>query len=154
MAHLQPFKTVMVVDGQQIQVLVSFGNHVFTDEKNNGPCLFKKEGRYFSRERWEESLNLPRMIEDNFIAAYAIAYNNRKKNETYYYTEANDYKIFFDVRKPPNTNNELRLKIISSYLIDTWGSLPKGNPVKTSYIMSLRLKGTTYFKEKKQKKHQ
>ena len=57
LTHLQGFDLDVEVDGQPLKLLVTFGSHCFTDEKENGPMLFK-EGRYWSEERYQCSLQL------------------------------------------------------------------------------------------------
>lgn len=145
LSHLQAFDFVVEIDGQPLTLLVTFGNHCFTDEKENGPMLFRNDGRYWSEERYQCSLQLPRLIKEGFIAAYAIAYLSRKRAEQYHYTEIYDYAIFFDINKPANMPNTLRIKVVSAYELDQWGkeTLPKGDPKKIKWILSQRVKGLT-----------
>lgn len=142
LTHLQGFDLDVEVDGQPLKLLVTFGSHCFTDEKENGPMLFK-EGRYWSEERYQCSLQLPDLIRNGFINAYAVAYLNQKRAEQYHYTEIHDYAIFFDINKPANLPNTLRIKIVSAYEIDPWGkaTLPKSNPKRVKWILSQRMKG-------------
>lgn len=145
LSHLQPFDHVVNVDGEQVTLHVTFGHHCFTDQKGNGPLIYKNEGRYWSQERYECTLNLPRIIKENMIHAYAVPYLNLKNNEQYHYLELEEYEyaIFFDINRPENSTNRLKLKIVSAYERDQWGTAPKGSPKRISWIFSQRLKGMT-----------
>jgi len=142
LTHLQSFDHEVEVDGQPVTLLVTFGSHCFTDEKENGPILFKKEGRYWSEERYQLSLQLPEIIRDRFMASYAVAFRSKSGGEQYHYMEIYDYAIFFDINKPaiPDT---LRIKVVSAYEVDQWGkgSLPKGDAKRIKWILSQRIQG-------------
>lgn len=142
LTHLQKSTVQMTVDGKNVKVHISYGHHCFTDEKENGPMLFKKDGRYWCNERYECSKNLPAIIGTKLLENYAIPYISRKQ-ENYHYMEAFDYAIFFHISKPENTTNELNLRIHSAYEVDQWGreTMPKGSPKRISWIMSERLQG-------------
>ncbi|WP_020198199.1 hypothetical protein [Vibrio owensii] len=59
------------------------------------------------------------MLEERFVESHAIPYYNHRKNgEQYHYIEIHDYVIFFEITKPDNTDNELKVKIISAYELD------------------------------------
>ncbi|MFA0012095.1 hypothetical protein AB4391_01915 [Vibrio lentus] len=145
LTHLRPFQMVVPVDGQNVTLHVTFGHHCFTDEKGNGPLIYRNEGRYWSQERYDCTHTLPNLITARFAGSYAIPYTNRKNKEQYHYMETNDYAIFFDINRPENTTNELKLKIVSAYELDQWGreTVPKGKPKKVSWILSQRTKGLT-----------
>ena len=142
LSHLQPFSHEVEIDGQPVTLLVTFGSHCFTDEKENGPILFKKDGRYWSENRYQLSLQLPSIIRDRFIASYAVAYINKGVGEQYHYMEVYDYAIFFDINKP-NIPDTLRIKVVSAYEVESWGkgSIPKGEPKKIKWILSQRVQG-------------
>lgn len=143
LTHLRPFNMIVRVDGRDITLHVTFGHHCFTDEKGNGPLIYRDEGRYWSQERYDCSLELPEIIQQRFASSYAIPYTNRKNKEQYHYMEENDYAIFFDINRPANTNDELKLKIVSAYELDNWGrgAVPRGKPKKVRWILSQRVKG-------------
>lgn len=151
MSHLRAFNVVMPVDGQQVNIEFCFGHHVFTDEKGTERKIFN---RFFCEKRYELSLTLPKIIQNNFLKSYTIPYIDKDNNELYYYLEIHDYAIFFDVRPVTDNAPALRVIIISAYEVDRWGKsgLPSGTAVKISYILSLRLQGKTYLKNKKQKR--
>lgn len=151
MEHLAPFKFLASVSGIEapVQLSVTFSNHVFTDQKENGPELFP--GRYFCLDRYTASLTLPALLSDHLLLAHVVPYVNKTNNENYFYSTINDYVVFFDMRKDDSHENGLKLVVISAYEVDAWGksSLPKGTPVKFSYITHLRLSGKTYLASKK-----
>jgi len=141
LSHLQSFNFDVLIDGQLTTLIVSFGSHCFTDEKENGPILLHGD-RYWSEERYQSSLQLPSMIRERFMTFYAVIYRNRNGGEQYHYLEIYDYAIFFDINKP-TTPNTLKIKIVSAYEVDQWGrnTLPKGNPKKIKWILSQRIQG-------------
>ena len=145
LTHLCPFVVSHMVDDIQTNIRVTFGHHCFTDEKENGRCLFKPDQRYWSQERYDLSFNLPVLVRDNLFSnsSYAVPYMNRHSNEQYHYMEAYDYAIFFDINKPSGSGDSLKVKIISAYEVDEWGKsgLPKGKAKRVSWILSQRLKG-------------
>lgn len=143
LTHLSPFSFDTKIDENTVTLHVTFGHHCFTDEKENGPLIFKSDGRYWSHERYERTLQLPNLIREKLVESYAIAYISKKSNEQYHYTETHDYAIFFEAAKPENSNNELKIKVVSAYEIDQWGkqSLPKGSAKRVRWILSQRLQG-------------
>lgn len=154
MGHLSPFSMIHKISDTDVTFNVSFGNHVFTDNKETGPLLYSKQKRYFSQERYERSLELADLIKQNFIDSYVVPYIDKQNNETYHYMEIYDYSIFFDIRK--QGEHVLKLVIISAYEVDDWGrsSIPKGDAVRARYIAHLRLRGETYFQHHKRKRRQ
>lgn len=151
MKHLAPFKFLAAISGidAPVQISVTFGTHVFTDQKENGPELFP--GRYFCLERYTASINLPALLSDQLLLAHVVPHVNKTNNENYFYSTIDDYVVFFDLRKDDSHKNGLKLVVISAYEVDAWGkgSLPKGTPVKFSFVTYLRLNGKTYLASKK-----
>jgi len=143
MSHLEPFQMQADIDGQVVTLHFTFFNHCFTDEKGNIPMGFKNEERYWSEDRYQDSLNLRKLLENNFLTHYAVVYLNKKRAEQYHVMEIHDYAIFFDINKPEHISNSLKIKIISAYTVDPWGkhSIPKGKAKKVRWILSMRLKG-------------
>jgi hypothetical protein len=141
-SHLQTFEMPVTIDGEEIMLKVSFGNHCFTDEKENGPLIFKSEGRYWSQERYESSINLPTLLRDGFITSYAIPYYaGKRRKEKFHYMEQYDYAIFFEIRKSEGEDKTLKIKVVSAYEVEQWGkgTMPKGKPKKVSWILSRKL---------------
>ena len=99
LAHLQTNTIQVDVDGAQVSLHISYGHHCFTDSKENGPMLFKRDERYWCEERYEMSKDLPGMIEQNLVNAYAVPHYHATNNEQYHYMEAYDYAIFFNITK-------------------------------------------------------
>lgn len=148
MSHLDPFQMQADIDGQAVTLNFTFFNHCFTDEKGDIPMGFKNEERYWSEDRYRDSLNLRKLLEKNFLSHYAVVYLNKKRAEQYHVMEIHDYAIFFDINKPEHISNSLKIKIISAYTVDPWGkhALPKGTPKKVRWILSMRLKGLSALK--------
>ncbi|NOH36404.1 hypothetical protein [Vibrio chagasii] len=149
LTHLQSTSHDIEVDGNSVKLHVSYANHCFTDEKENGPILFRREGRYWCHERYQRSIELPELIRNKLIDNYAVPYMT-KKGESYHYMEAFDYAIFFSISKPNGTTNELKLRVNSAYEVDDWGkgTLPKGKAKRVSWILSQRLQGKSVLKRK------
>ena len=64
LSHLQSTSHEIEVDGNSVQLHVSYANHCFTDEKENGPMLFRHEGRYWCHDRYQRSKELPSLIKN------------------------------------------------------------------------------------------
>lgn len=143
LSHLNSFSMTTEIDGINIELIFTFLSHCFTDEKGGTKMPFTHEERYWSNERYHLSLALPKLIKDKFLSKYAIVFKSHKSAEQYHYMEAYDYAIFFNINKPKNTNNTLKIKIISAYEVEQWGknTLPKGKPKRISWILSQRNKG-------------
>ncbi|BET44307.1 hypothetical protein ACH54D_20645 [Atlantibacter hermannii] len=152
LTHLHPFNFNATISGAQVSINVVFGNHCFTDEKGDGVPL--PGGRYFCEARYHASLELPRILQERLVNGHVVPHFSKTSNEVYYYSEVNDYAIFFDLRQDPQNPNGLVMFIMSAYEVDQWGKsgLPRGTAVKFNYIGHLRLNGQTYAQVKKQKR--
>lgn len=145
LSHLQTKTIEVEIDKTLISLHVSYGDHCFTDEKDNGTII---RGRYWSEERYQRSLELPDYIKNTFIDSYAIPYLKRKKvGESYHYMEIYDYAIFFEINKP-DIENTLKIKVISAYEVDSWGkgTMPKGKRFRIRWILEQRLKKHSILK--------
>ncbi|MGR3159701.1 hypothetical protein ABMY16_21500 [Vibrio vulnificus] len=153
LSHLQS-KTIQTdIGGQAVFLNVSYGNHCFSDEKENGQKLPFREERYWCEERYQRSHELPEMLEDRFVESFATPYYNHRKNgEQYHYMEIHDYVIFFEITKPSNTTDRLNIKIISAYEQDGWGEVPPGKRYKVRWILSERLAGRSILKRSKRRR--
>lgn len=154
LTHLRPFNHSTVIDGESVNLHITFGHHCFTDEKEYGPRLFKDgSGRYWSKDRYHSSLQLPELLKKVFSSpstSYAVPYLNKNSNELYHYMEVReDYAVFFDINKPSSPEDLLKIKIISAYELDQWGrgTLPrKHHPLKIGWILSKRIRGEYLLK--------
>lgn len=148
--HLQTAVHSMDIDGIECQLHISYSNHCFTDKTESGPMLFKSQGRSWSQERYDESINLPSALISAMETQYCIPHFSGP-SEQYHYTESSDYIIFFKISKPPKTSNELRIKVNSAYPIASWGrgSIPRGNPKLIKWVLSQRLKNLSVLKRKR-----
>lgn len=143
MAHLQPFDLQFDVAGDPLTVKFEFGFHCFTDDKGHGELVcFKHERRYFCAHRYDCSKQLRDYMERRFYEGLAVPYFING-NQRYYCLDLHDYAMFFSIRKPENTRNLLKLRVISAYEVATWGrhSLPKGKPHNVRYILEMRNAG-------------
>ncbi len=134
--HLQPRIYHAQLDGQAVTIQITFGNHCFTDEKEESVLLFPREGRYWSQERYERSKQLPQLIAQALDTnSYCVAHYSNQ-NEQYHYVEADDYAIFFTVHKPQNSTDRLKIKVVSAYPIEEWGrsAIPSGKRTKRCRI--------------------
>jgi hypothetical protein len=160
LSHLKSKTIETEIDQTAISLKISYADHCFTDEKNNGPLVLQNKfwsrskgrwefkDRYWSEDRYLRSLDLPKHIETSFFDAYAVPYYHRKSNgEKYHYMEIYEYAIFFEITKP-NIENTLNIKITSAYEVESWGreTIPKGKPFKVRWILSQRLLGKSILK--------
>ncbi|MFQ1586718.1 hypothetical protein ACJWP2_26065 [Klebsiella pneumoniae] len=150
--HLHPFTFKAKINDAEVKISVAFSNHCFTDQKGEGKPLMS--GRYFCEDRYQCSLELPRILQQHLINGHIVPHWDRNSNEVYYYAHIFDYAIFFDLRPNANNPGELIMFVTSAYELDEWGkgTVPKGTAVKFDYISHLRLNGDTYLVSKKQKK--
>jgi len=127
--HIHPFTFAYQHKGNTINIEVKFGHHTFTDEKGDGvPITVNKEERYFCPDRYDLSFELPGIIQKELVQSYLVAYRNRKGGEQFFTMTINEVAIFFSLHKKGNTENTLKLMIISAYEVAEWGksSLPRG----------------------------
>jgi len=154
MKHLAPFTFMAELANipGPVQLTISYSNHVFSDQKGNGPAV--SADRFFCADRYAASLNLPRMLTTNLLASYIVPHINKSNNEMYHYMEVHDYAIFFDLRKDNSHPNGLKLYVVSAYEVNQWGrhSIPKNKPVKFAFVAHLRLNGQTYYTSRKAKR--
>lgn len=147
MSHLQPFSQVFRIEDVDITIHFSFGFHCFTDEKNDGKLISNRgERRYFSPSRWEASKELKQWILKRMLDARVTLYLDPKRQRRYFAMDLYDYALFFQITKPDNTVNTLKILVISAYPVDEWGrsGLPhKGPHHNLSWVLSQRAKGIT-----------
>lgn len=145
MGHLHPFNLNVNVAGRKIEIEVSFGLHVFTDEKETGPLIIHRgERRYFSTSRYNDSFQLGAFLQQRFAEGHARVYRHRTGGQKYFVFDVNDYAIFMTIRKPMNTSNLLKLLIVSAYTVDPWGrtSLPSRAKLhRMAYVLDMREQG-------------
>ncbi|EJN39335.1 hypothetical protein ACOQNQ_10565 [Pseudomonas juntendi] len=143
MAHLQPFTHVFRVDESDITIHFTFGFHCFTDEKGDGGLIFNRgERRNFSPSRWEASKDLRGWICERMLDAQVTLHLSSNQRR-YFCLDIYDYALFFQITKPGNTTNELKVVIISAYPLDQWGRsmMPKGKNHNLSWVLGQRVKG-------------
>lgn len=111
MTHLAPFTFMAELANipGPVQITINYSNHVFSDQKGNGPAV--SVDRVFCAERYAASLNLPRMLATNLLTSYIVPHINKGNNEMYHYMEIHDYAIFFDLRKDNTHPNGLKLYV-------------------------------------------
>ena len=145
LAHLQPFAMQHDIGGVQVTVRVTFGFHVFTDEKGNGPEIrCNGEVRSFCLERYHLSRDqLVDCIRNRFATAMAIPYLDKNRAQCYFCLDLYDYAIFVALTKVQGLDNTLKLHVISAYEVAQWGrsQLPKGKLLRMRYIMDMRNQG-------------
>lgn len=144
MAHLQPFTHTFRIDNVDITIHFTFGFHCFTDEKDEGKLIENRgERRYFSPSRWEASKELKPFIQERLLEARVTLYHDHKRQRRYFAMDLYDYALFFQITKPDNTVDTLKMLVISAYPMDQWGwsSLPKGPHHNLSWVLGQRAKG-------------
>lgn len=146
MSHLHPCNVQVDIGGVAIDIHVTFGWHVFTDEKQRGvPFLWHGQTRYFCRQRYNTSFAVRDFVQTKLIDTYARPFIDYYRNEQYFCIEGADLAIFMTVRKPENTDGRLKLNVVSAYEVDQWGrtTLPKGKAYKMRYVLDRRHQGHT-----------
>jgi len=144
MEHLRPFSQGLEVDDRLVTIHFTFGFHCFTDDKGNGPLQFYKgERRYFCSMRYECSTQLSSWIDKRLLDCQVRLITDKSRGRRYFCMDLHDYAIFFDIRKPQDTENELKLHVISAYEVDNWGRphLPKGKQHNLSWVIGMRAQG-------------
>ncbi|MGN7746959.1 hypothetical protein ACTJJN_13085 [Pseudomonas sp. 22515] len=144
MAHLQPTVRTYQLPVCDVSVEFTFGFHCFTDNKENGPLLRHprtNEERYFCATRYDQSKQLLEFIDKRFIDAKVRTHFGGVNNSRYFCLDTHEYAIFFEIRKPANQDNFLRLNVVSAYEVDQWGrsSMPsKGSLLNVRYVLEKR----------------
>lgn len=151
--HLSPYTVTTAIDGIDCEIHIEFAHHCFTDQKENGD-LFKpdrKEDRFFSPERYRDSFRLPELVTTLFQEkdGHVTAYYNAGNQECYYHVDYLDYSVYMTIQKPPQTHDQLKVRIISAYEQDEWGRSPGGKKVMMYFLLSERLKGNSILKRKR-----
>ncbi|HIF9248559.1 TPA: hypothetical protein ACX6Q2_003468 [Photobacterium damselae] len=146
-SHLKTRDIFVDVDGIECKLTISYSHHCFTDKTENGPRLFR-DGRCWSQERYEQSLELPSILVGALSSSnsYCVPHYHYN-NEQFHYVEYGDYAIFFNINKPPKTTSELKIKVNSAYPLASWNiGLPKGKPKLIRWVLSQRIQGKKILK--------
>jgi len=145
LAHLQPFTEVFRIEEVDITITFTFGFHCFTDEKGNGKWIDNRgERRSFAPDRWNASKELQGWIRERMLDATVKLYHDEKRQRRYFCLDIYDYALFLQITKPHNTENTLKMMVISAYEVDEWGrsGLPhKGPRHNLSWVLSQRAQG-------------
>jgi len=112
--------------------MISFGPHVFCDEKANGDRIqFLRDERYFCMTRYQESFNVVYHMTHKFESGHVKVFKKSKKvdgdwvsEEQMYQTQLEGVAIFMVIRHTDQAS--LHIKVISSYPIKSVHTLPDG----------------------------
>lgn len=146
MSHLHPFNLTAEIGGKQVEIQVTFGWHVFTDEKNRGkPIRQGDEERYFSISRYNTSHTAVEFIQKRMISSYVRPYFDKNTNENYFCLDVHDFAVFMAVHKAHDAEDTLKCRVISAYDVDEWGrpGLPRTKAYKMRYVLDVRNQGLT-----------
>ena len=145
LAHLHPFTTAVQVGSRMIDLHVSFGWHVFTDEKGNGAQFpWRNEVRYFCPQRWQDSHQAVHFVQNNMAMAHVRPFISKSSGQMFFVFDIADYAMFLTLRKPQGTTNELKCHVVSAYTVDQWGraGLPTWAKLRTmGYVLDRRERG-------------
>lgn len=143
MSHLHAQEHVVDVNGVAVTIELSFGFHVFTDEKQKGHLIrFKNEARYFCVERYEGSKTVtPRILAAIESGDYITAFISKVQGQRYYHLSLHDDFILMEIRKPADRPDTLRIHVVTAYTLDDWGRPTKGRNLKFKYVLEQRLQG-------------
>ncbi|HHF7277107.1 TPA: hypothetical protein ACPSFP_001760 [Haemophilus influenzae] len=156
LTHLNPQQFQIKIAEDFYTANLQFGNHCFTDEKENGPLFstkLRKDGsyeyRYFSKNRFLDTQQLPDILKTIFTenSSYYVIPFKRANDEQYHYLDNGYFAIFFYLNKIDIVNKTLNIYVISAYDKTTYTSnLPKGKPFKLSFVLFKRTKGEYLIK--------
>lgn len=145
LAHLHPFIATVPVGSRHIDVHVTFGFHVFTDEKGNGDEInFRGERRFFCPVRHSDSHQAAHFMQTRLHEAYTRPYIAPSKNQQFFVMDIQDYAMFLAIQKPQGTTNQLKCRVVSAYTVEQWGrhSLPtRAKLQKMSFVLDRREQG-------------
>lgn len=152
LTHLNPQQFQIEIDEGLYTVTLQFGNHCFTDEKENGPLFNtrkRKDGsceyRYFSKDRFLDSKQLPHILKTIFTensSYYVVPFKREDNIEQYHYLDNGYFAIFFYINKIDTVNKTLSIYVISAYDKTTYSSnLPRGKAFKLSFVLFKRING-------------
>ena len=143
--HLAPFSVPVQVGSRQVVLHVTFGFHVFTDEKNNGSQIsLNGEVRFFFFFFWADSHQAVHFIKNNMATAHVRPFINKGKGQMFYVVDIADYAIFLTLQKPAGTTNELKCHVVTAYTVDSWGKsgLPTWAKLRSmGYVLDRRERG-------------
>ena len=145
LAHLHPFTTAVEVGSRSIDLHVTFGFHVFTDEKENGAQLdFRGERRFFCPIRCRDSHQAAHFVRHQMATAHVRPFISKSKGQMFYVVDIPDYAIFMTLQKPKDTTNELKCHVVTAYTVDRWGKggLPTWAKLRTmGFVLDKREQG-------------
>ncbi len=144
--HLHPVKHNVVIKGAVVSLDITFGFHVFTDEKESGCRIqHQREVRYFCPERHSGSLSLKERILNAVSGGEYVTVFTAKHGQRYYHLNANEDFILMEIRKPEGSVDTLRLHVVSAYTLDAWGrnTLPRGKNKAFDFVLMQRLEGNS-----------
>jgi len=141
MTHLHPGVHKIEVSGGQAEIEISFGFHVFTDQKEIGNIInFRGEKRYFCLERYEGSKTIVRRILSAIEnGEYITAFISKGQGQRYYHLNHHKDFILMEIRKPKDKENFLRIHVVTAYTLDEWGEVNKGKNLRFRYVLEQRL---------------
>ncbi|MFV0595417.1 hypothetical protein [Shewanella sp.] len=138
LSHIHPHEFRYQRNDLAITVRVTYGFHVFTDEKADGDLIrYKYEERYFCIDRYDASFQLRQLIETKMTDAYVVLFLANKHKEQFYYLDIHDYTVFFELRKADQ--HTLKCHVVSAYIKDRWGNLPRGKRYKWDFIAHAKM---------------
>lgn len=143
MKHLHPQLHKIDVSGTQVEIEISFGFHVFTDQKQVGKMInFRGEERHFCLERYEGSKTIvQRILSAIENGEYITAFISKGQGQRYYHLNHHDDFILMEIRKPGDKENFLRIHVVTAYTLDEWGTVNKGKNLRFRYVLEQRLQG-------------
>lgn len=142
MSHLRPTVHQVVTKSGGLSIEITFGFHVFTDEKGNGkPIRYKMERRYFCPNRYEGSKTLTARILGAIDGDYVTAFIAGTSGQRYYHLNLHDDFILMEIRKPSGSDGFLRLHVVSAYTLDQWGEVPRGKNLPFEFVLAQRAAG-------------
>ena len=145
MSHLHPFSMTATVAGKPLQLHITFGFHVFTDDKGSG-CVLNNLGemRYFCVQRYNSSFQAVDFVRTRMVDGHTRVFYAKGGNQQFFTMDIHDFALFMSIQKPQGTTDELKCRVISAYPVDQWGrwGLPSRAPLfRMSYVLDMRNQG-------------
>lgn len=107
-----------------VRIFIKYSDHCFTDHHGDDeswvyPYTLGTKERYFSKERHEYSLELPKVILRLFHENLYLKRTFNDRREQFFHLDGKtlflDYRVFLEINKFKNESHDIWIKVISAY---------------------------------------
>lgn len=142
LSHLCPFELSVPLENDSATILVAFGHHVFTDEKEVGPAFsYRGEKRFLSAERISRSEGLPDLLRNCFASEHSRACRSQSGAKQFFMLQESDWAIFYDLRLSDMDARLFTMRIITAFTLDEISrlSVPHRNQLYRNQVILKRI---------------